>query len=284
MTCAMASSDLKVEHLIDPYGLPLFSLLDINELPQLEKEAIYAQIVPEIVFTRFGFDRNTLMAPSRTHKIDIIAPKGLGLLRLAVKRDPTDMDSVFFVEVADTHFGQVELSFCLINDPDAPRFNVDVDTHGRENSFGTLRRNIDEEIKAMKAGLSPYQVRRGLKTFKNFFRRFERFVAALGVDIIVAEPLSYSNAIRYENYGFDYTTGKQLMHWINAEFQPGGILHKRLDKSTPFRHPDMASTVRGRSWAIHDGILDQPWDNIKIYKNVGRDAKVNTFPDPDRTY
>jgi hypothetical protein len=284
MTCAEDSMITEVEHLVDPHGFPLFSLMDINELPQADKEAIYAQIVPEIVFTRFGFDRETLMAPEGTHKIEIIAPKGLGLLRLAVKRDRADVDSLFFVEVADTHFGQVELSFCLINDPDAPRFNVDQDTSGRENSFGTLRRNIDEEIKAMQAGLSPYQVRRGLKTFKNFFRRFERFVAGLGMDIIVAEPLSYSNAIRYENYGFDYITGKQLMHWINAEFQPGGILYKRLDGSTPFRDPEMATTVRGRSWAIHDGILDQPWDNIKIYKSVGKDAGVNTFPDPDRTY
>jgi hypothetical protein len=285
MTRALSREDLNaVEHLVDPHGFPLFSLQDINELPQAQKEAIYARIVPEIIFTRFGFDRQTLMAPQGTHKIEIIAPKGLGLLRLAVKRDPSDIDSLFFVEVADTRFSQVELSFCLINDPDAPRFNIDRDAHGRENSFGTLRRNIEEEIKAMRAGLSPYQVRRGLKTFKNFFRRFERFVASMGVDIIVAEPLSYSNAIRYENYGFDYTTGKQLMHWINAEFQPGGILYNRLDGSTPFRQPDMASTVRGRSWAIHDGILDQPWDNIKIYKSVGHDAGVNTFPDPDRTY
>jgi len=284
MTCAMDTENLALEHLVDPHGFPLFSLLDINELPQEDKEAIYACIVPEIIFTRFGFDRDTLMSPQVTHKIEIIAPKGLGLLRLAVKRDPSDIDSLFFVEVADTHFNQVELSFCLINDPEAPRFNIDQDTHGRENSFGTLRRNIDEEIKAMRAGLSPYQVRRGLKTFKNFFRRFERFVASLGVDIIVAEPLSYSNAIRYENYGFDYTTGRQLMHWINTEFQPGGVLYNRLDGSTSFRQPEMAFTVRGRSWAIHDGILDQPWDNIKIYKSVGRDAGVNTFPDPDRTY
>lgn len=284
MTCAMDSQVIDVEHLVDPHGFPLFSLLDINELPQSDKETIYARIVPEIVFTRFGFDRDTLMSPQGTHKIEIIAPKGLGLLRLAVKRDPADIDSLFFVEVADTQFSQVELSFCLINDPDAPRFNVDEDRYGRENSFGTLRRNIDEEIKAMHAGLSPYQVRRGLKTFKNFFRRFERFIASLGLDIIVAEPLSYSNAIRYENYGFDYTTGKKLMHWINTEFQPGGILYNRMDGSTPFRQPEMAFTVRGRSWAIHDGILDQPWDNIKIYKSVGHDAGVNTFPDPDRTY
>jgi hypothetical protein len=83
--------------------------------------------------------------------------------------------------------------------------------------------------------------------------------------------------VRYEGYGFDYLTGKQLMHWIDREFQPGGILFQRLDGSTPFRQPGMEKTVRGRSWAIHDGILDQPWDNIRIYKTIGEDAGVRTY-------
>jgi len=39
----------------------------------------------------------------------------------------------------------------------------------------------------------------------------------------------------------------------------------------------MEKTVRGRSWAIHDGILDQPWDNIRIYKTIGEDAGVRTY-------
>ena len=91
-----------------------------------------------------------------------------------------------------------------------------------------------EEIKAMKAGLSPNQVRKGMKLFSSFFDQFERFVDALGIDTIVAEPLSYNNAIRYEKYGFDYITGKQLMLWINREFQPGGELYRRLDARNNF--------------------------------------------------
>jgi len=39
----------------------------------------------------------------------------------------------------------------------------------------------------------------------------------------------------------------------------------------------MEKTVRGRSWAIHDGILDQVWDDIKIYKTVGKHANINTL-------
>jgi hypothetical protein len=201
---------------------------------------------------------------------------------LQVRRQPGDRDFLFFAELADTPYRQMELSFCLVNDPRAPRFDIDVDPFGRDNCFGTLRRNIPEEIRAMEAGLSPNQVRKGLKLFSRFFQRLERFVDALGMDTIVAEPLSYNNAIRYEKYGFDYIAGQQLMRWIDREFRPGGELYLRLDGSTPFRRPGMEQTVRGRSWAIHDGILHRPWDGVKIYKTLGIDAGVDTFP--ERTF
>jgi len=108
----------------------------------------------------------------------------------------------------------------------------------------------------------------------------------------MAEPLTYDNAVRYEKYGFDYLTGRGLMMEINREFKSGGALFKRLDGSTPFRMPGMGKTVLGRSWAIHDGILngpwnegevdkirDEAWDDIKIYKTIGVDAGINTFPE-----
>ncbi len=280
-------SSIVNNRLLDPDGLPLCSIRDINALPMPEKEQIYAVLLPQLVFERFGFDRNTFIAPQSSdgaecgddgqgNKVNFICPAGLGLLRIEVRHCIDAQDCLFFVEVADTQYNQIELSFCLINDPDAPRFDIDRDQDGRENSFGTVRRNIPAELGAMAAGLSPNQVRAGLKTFKSFYYQFEHFVSSLGIDIIVAEPLSYSNAVRYEKYGFDYITGKQLMLWIDREFQPGGVLFKRLDGSSPFRQPGMEKSVRSRSWAIHDGILDQPWDDIKIYKSVGQHAGINT--------
>ena len=270
---------LGTAHLLDPDGLPLFSLREINNLPVARKEAIYAALVPVPLFPRYGIDPLTFQGPDGRRKIAFICPRGLGLLRIEVRLCPDDRDCVFFVEIADTPYRQIELSFCLINDPDAPRYDIDMDEKGRDNYFGTLRRNIPEEIKAMKAGLSPNQVRRGLALFSDFFQQFERFVDSLGIDTIVAEPLSYNNAVRYEKYGFDYLTGKKLMQWIDREFQPGGELFRRLDGSTPFRQPGLEKTILGRSWAIHDGILHQPWDDVKIYKTLGVDAGIDTFAD-----
>lgn len=265
-------------HLLDPDGLPLFSLAEINRLETSVKENIYRTLIPHRVFTEFGVDRYSLCNPQGQRAVRFICPDGLGLVRIEVRPRLEARDCLFFVEVADTPYRQIELSFCLINDLDSPRFDVDVDERGRDNCFATLRRNLQQEVRAMAAGLAPNQVRRGLKMFADFFAIFERFVDALGVDTILAEPLSYDNAVRYEGYGFDYLTGKKLMLWIDREFQPDGSLFRRLDGSTSFRQPGMEKTVRGRSWAIHDGILGVPWDGVKIYKTIGRHAGINTFP------
>jgi len=195
-----------------------------------------------------------------------------------VRHQPKAADTTFFVELADSQYHQMEFAFCIIADPSAPRFAVDVTEAGTVNYFTAHGRNIPEEVRAMAAGLYPNQTRRGLRLFGEFFPRLERFTDRLGMEMIIAEPLSYDNAIRYERYGFDYLTGKRLMLEIDRDFQPGGKLFKRLDGSTSFRMPGMERTVRGRSWAIHDGILDEPWDGVQIYKMIGTDAGIDTFP------
>lgn len=266
----------------DARGRQLFTLRDINTLPQREKELIYRRILPQRLFERFTISPETFTGPGGERMIRFIAPEGLDFLRIEVRLAPDARDCVFFLEIADTQFHQMELAFCIINDPDSPRFDVDVDPEGRNNSFATLGRNIPEEIRAMKAGLFPNQTHRGMRMFPEFLELFERFVDSLGMDIIVAEPLSYDNAIRYEKYGFDYITGKRLMQEINEGFREGNLFHRRLDGSTPFRQPGSERSVLGRSWAIHDGILDKPWDTIRIYLQVGRKAGVDTFPERER--
>lgn len=267
------------EQLTDLQGKPLFSLRDINLLDAVEKEMIYKRIIPPRLFDVLAVSAVNFCGADGKRKITVIAPRGLGILRIEARMRAFDDDKVFFLELADTHYRQMELAFCIINDPRAPRFNVDKNSSGMDNCFTSLGRNIPEEITAMGAGLFPNQTHRGLKMFREFFTLFERFVDGLGMEMIVAEPLTYDNAIRYEKYGFDYITGKRLMLEINEGFRPGGTLCKRMDGSSPFRMPGMEKSVRGRSWAIHDGIMDVPWDNVKIYKMVGESAAINTFPD-----
>ena len=259
-------------------GHPLTSLLTINRLPEPEKEALYAELLPPRLLQLLQIDPQTRRDPKGQRLVQVIAPEGLGLVRIEVRHRPDAADTTFFAELADTQYHQMEFAFCIITDPAAPRFAVDVTEAGTVNYFTSRGRNIPEEVRAMAAGLYPNQTRRGLRLFGEFFPRLERFTARLGMAMITAEPLSYDNAIRYERYGFDYLTGKRLMLEIDREFQPGGRLFQRLDGSTPFRMPGREQTVRGRSWAIHDGILDAPWDGVQIYKMIGADAGINTFP------
>jgi len=54
-----------------------------------------------------------------------------------------------------------------------------------------------------------------------------------------------------------------------------------------FRQPGFEKTIRGRSWAIHDGvvskidddILDEGWYSPKMYLLVGQPRTATTFPD-----
>lgn len=265
--------------LTDAQGKPLFTLKDINALQGREKERIYGRIVPVRLFSMFNISPETFQGSDGARKVFFTAPEGLGLCRIEVRLAQFDRDAVFYLEIADTQHHQMELAFCIINDPLAPRFDVDVDENGKNNYFTSYGRNIPEEIKAMKAGLFPNQTHRGLRMFPDFLPLFESFVDSLGMEFIVAEPLTYDNAIRYEKYGFDYLTGKRLMQEINEGFRTGNIYHRRLDGSSPFRCPGADKTVHGRSWAIHDGILGKPWDDIRIYLQIGHPAITDTFPE-----
>ena len=120
------------------------------------------------------------------------------------------------------------------------------------------------------------QIGRVLDAMDDFCRLFER-------ELFLVEPLFYHSALLYERHGCEYLLGRHLMESINAEFGPGGRLHRALDGSTAFRQPGFDRTIRGRSWAIHDGILGMLdgaiWSGVKMYRQVGRTASVSTFPD-----
>lgn len=263
--------------LMDSAGNPLSSLKAINRLDRAEKEHIYSRLLPQRLRDVLGLSGASFLNCSGEKLVEITAPEGLPLVRIEAKDRPGGV-TVFFLELSDTQFNQMELCFCIIRDPASPHYAVDVDETGENNWFASHGRNITEELRAMRAGLFPNQTHYGLQLFVTFFPLLERFTDALGRQIIVAEPLSYDNAIRYEKYGFDYLRGKQLMLEIDREFQPDGSYYARLDGSTPFRMPGMERTVSGRSWAIHDGIMDKPWDEVQIYRMIGVHAGINTFP------
>lgn len=249
----------------------------INALGEAEKIAIYQQLIPDWVLMRFHIDPVSLLREGR-EVVSFRCPAGSRAMEIQILAHPDDTDPLIYLNMIDTFNNQLMVLLLVINDPDAPRFNTDQDAQGKPTYFGTKTRNLPEEERAMLAGLAPGQIKMGLRAFKTTIPLFENFVARMGRPLFMIEPLSYHNAVVFERYGFAYTYGRREMEEINEGFQIGGFLHQRLDGSTPFRQPHAAETIRGRAWAIHDGILGYPFTGFQMYKRLGEHAEISTFP------
>jgi GNAT superfamily N-acetyltransferase len=259
-------------------GAGFTSIRQINQLPAEEREATYRRMIPPRVMDLLDMHPATGLDPRGNRLTTYICPEDQGFVRIEARRHPEDQDCVFLLKLTQPNDEFVEIAFILANDLDAERFNVDRDPAGHPVGILSGIRNPDEEVRAMRAGLAPGQVRRGLRLFRQVLPLVESFASDLGKDQISIEGLCYHHAILYERYGFGYVTGRDRLEEIHREFQPGGQLFRRLDGSTPFRRPEAAGSVRGRSWAIHDGILGEPWRVPRLYKMVGRAMSMSTFP------
>lgn len=256
--------------------LRLYSISQVNALPPDERAQIYRSLIPLDVVLRFdiSIDALTTGVGSSLFSIDV----GLTSVALSLRHVADADDPLLYLQLADTAMGQIEVAMFIVNDPHAERFDIDRLPDGTPTHFGTQGRNVGEEIGAMEAGLAPGQVRRGLRLSRDLVPILERFVENLHHDAFYIQPLAYHNAILFERLGFSYAFGLGRMEWIHNEFMPGGLLRDRLDGSTLFRRRDAARTVRGRSWAIHDGVMGMPYGGVKMYKRVDVHAGVITFP------
>ena len=256
------------------------SIATLNQLPDDEKLAIYSRFIPQEMLERFN------LSP------DFKDDQGNNLLLLKCRPGSTDSvldlrdsvgaeDPLLYVHLTDTMNGQIHVLLYIVNDPDSPRFDVDKMPDGTHTEFGIYRRNLDAEVEALEAGLAPGQVRRGLRMLNCAVSAFEDFVDYLGHEVYFLDPLAYHNAIVFERYGFNYQQGRQKMERIHTGFSTDGEFLLLLDGSSAFRQPEFSRSIRGRSWAVHDGILGEPYTDIIMYKTLGLDAGVSTFPDAE---
>jgi hypothetical protein len=259
-------------------GLGLSSILEINHLPREMLEALYLRLVPEELLDRFAIDARTLKGPEGTRLVRITAPADQPWARVEVRASTDDRDPALLVDVEMSRLSVPELAFVQITNPGAPRYGIDRDLEGRDTLFGTISRNIGEELRAFKDGLGPGQVRRGLQLLPRVLEAMDGFCRLMGTELYLIEPLFYHSAILYERQGCGYVLGREVMDAIHDGFGAGGRLTSALDGSSPLRSPEAGRTVRGRSWALHDGLSPGAWGGVKMYRAPGRHAGVNTFP------
>ena len=260
----------------------------ISRLSSLEKEGFYRGLIPPSLYHRFGIDPLSLCNERGDKVARFFSPQGDSTCLVEVKLTGED-EPLYSIQLTDSNdFTQIDWDFMVVNDPASPKFNTHIDQEGTDTLFGWASRNLPEEEKAVKAGLFPGQVRKGMGLTGEVISLLEIFCRIFDIKSIRLEALFYHNAITYERYGFSYFSGYAQMKRIHELFQPGEQLFKKLDNSTPFRKPEFANTVRGRSWAIHDGILmeidddllDEGWVSPVMYRMVGKPRGMVTFPDP----
>jgi hypothetical protein len=260
----------------------------ISRFSHTEKEGIYRTLIPASVYHRFGIDPLSFCNARGEKVVRFFCPSGDRTCLVEIKLARA-VHVLYSIQLTDTNDAtQIDWDFLIVNDPDSPGFDTHIDSEGRDTLFGWGNRNIGEEKKAMAAGLFPGQVKKGLGLTREVIGVLEFFCRIFDIKSIRLEALFYHNAVTYERYGFGYFDGYARMKRIHELFQPGGALFKKLDGSTPFRKPEFAGTVRGRSWAIHDGILsetgddllDEGWVSPVMYRMVGKPRSMTTFPDP----
>ena len=244
----------------------------INKLPEQQKREIYCRYIPQELIEKFKLG-------DLAHNEDLLQfrfAEGSSDVEMMLYHQIGFPDPILYAHLADNINGQIHILLYILNDPESPRFNVDRMPDGSATQFGIRKRNIEAELAAMRAGLAPGQIRRGLRALRQATGAFEQFVTSLGRDHYFIEPLYYHNALIFERHGYAYQMGRRQMNEIQAGFEEGGVLREKLDGSSPFRSPEAAHSIRLRSWAIHDGIMGGPFTNVTMYKRVGVSANINS--------
>lgn len=253
-----------------------YSIAGINSQSEQEKRDIFIPLVPDEIFKRFSLPENLIDAQGNS-LLEIKGKPGGQSLELFVFHQKGFPDPLMYCQLTDTLMGKIHVLMYVMNDPFSPRYDVDKLSDGTKTAFATRNRNLDAEQAAMQAGLLPGQIRKGLNILSEAVTSFEDFVQLLGHNLYFNEPLYYHNAIIFERYGFNYQRGKRKMEEIHTRFLEDDDLIAQLG-TTPFRCPEAQSSIFYRSWAIHDGILGERFDQVTMYKQVGKTSNINTAP------
>ncbi len=248
------------------------TIAGLNQLPPVIKRETYAKIIPPELLEMYGIQKD-LLDPRGNDLFQLNCHPGSTDVELALYNSVEARDPIIFGHLTDTIHGQLHILLYGMNDINSPRFDVDHLADGTKTNFGYNHRNLKAETQALNAGLSPGQIYRGPHIFQESLRQFESFVACMGQELFFVEPLYYHVALVFENYKFQYQSGKKLMDRIYSGFSKDGDLIARLDGSNPFRQPKAADHLRLRSWAVHDNILGEPFSNVTMYKYINKDSQ-----------
>jgi hypothetical protein len=156
------------------------TLAQINRLPGNTKRRLYRNSIPPSLLVEYEIDPITWKGPQGYGHVLLKAEDGKGVTWISARIPPDDSGEFFCLEIADNAFNGVDLNLILLNNPNSEHFGIDYDDAGQPTLFGPLRRNPEEEERAMRSGLAPGQKRSSLGASRLVLENLESFLAKLG--------------------------------------------------------------------------------------------------------
>ena len=136
-----------------------YSIAGVNNLSEKERREIFLHLVPQELYDRFSLPPD-LIDDRGNNLLFIEGEPGGQSLELRMYHEAGFQDPILYCHMIDTLNGQIHVLLYIMNDPNSPRYNIDALPDGTRTKFGTTARNLDEELRAMEAGLLPGQIRR----------------------------------------------------------------------------------------------------------------------------
>ena len=211
---------------------------------------------PTSCFDRFGIDPATLCDRDGARLVRVTAPADKPWARVEVRSSAEDRDPALLVDVEMSPLSVPELAFVQITDP-AGRALRDRPRPGRARH--ALRHRVAQRggggAARCRTASPPARCGGACGCSRGCSTRWRASARLIGKEIYLIEPLFYHSAILYERRGCGYLMGRDVMEEIHAGFSRGRVAaHGARRLLADFRAPEAARTVRGRSWALHDGV------------------------------
>ena len=131
-------------------------------MPEKERESLLSVLLPRRLLKMFSIDPETFRNDKGIRCVKFVCPERMPFFQMELRRDPGDRDAAYFLDVSTSAYGQMEISFVIVNDPDSERFDIDVDEHGQDTYFGTARRTCPGARPAVIARISSGMFRRAV--------------------------------------------------------------------------------------------------------------------------
>ena len=113
---------------------------EINRLSNYEKREIYTRLIPPELIERFNLNPY-LVDPVGNDLLYLKCPSGSSTIEMELHHEHGFKDPLLYGQMTDTLNGQIHVLLYVLNDPESPRFDIDVLPDGTPTRFGTSYRN-----------------------------------------------------------------------------------------------------------------------------------------------